>query len=581
MEAAIHREAARVRRDVDRTRAAFSDLQRAEKTAPGVDALDSGTRLLLQLKADTRHLRLYLSDLILTSPHAGGGDKSRANSAALTLTYLDMEKFEKRFSFHDSLQGHSSATMDMICELSRLKDSALLKIVNALLGALGIDQVVKSDVLSRNEAGSHRQLDLDSYASQGGSSLLHLFATFKAVEEKLRRLCAMSTDKDALIKEVESLRSMVEHLTAALEASRKQSSEAAKELEAVQSSHGRHQMLLRAQARADALEAEKVDLERGNSALVKDKFLLTQQASSMMDNLITSKAQLADAKAAYQRDVAHLLPLVQERITQKLETKKTLEGMSTIADMGMIKANAEVRRSKAISEELLRAEEQRQRTEVDLQGALKSLQKVTTDRDRLLKINLVVTAAKTRFHQETLELQRALAAAEGERDDLRAQVREQHEAQELLDSLYARLDASAESAERSKDLYLVEKTANLAFALQNQQLMAEVEGINSGGGMTELKKKEWAEREEVVARLKKVSLPNPNPNPNPNPHPHPPLTSDPYPVRGAYEGRPDLVREEDQPVGAQEQGAGAGAGGATEAHGGLRLEPDARVCICN
>ena len=185
MEKAIHKEIAKVRRDVDRTKAAFSALHRAEKKeAPGGEMIDSTMRILFQLKADTRYLKLYLHELNLANLQVGSdSDRPRALLAASAASYDDMVRFEKKFIYHEHehSNGADTSVLDMIHELCRIKDSALLKIITVLFGTLGVDQVVKNDVMTRDgpSVTQKQRLELNTYASQGSINLLHLFATFK------------------------------------------------------------------------------------------------------------------------------------------------------------------------------------------------------------------------------------------------------------------------------------------------------------------------------------------------------------------------------------------------------------------
>ena len=319
----------RIKGGLEDARANFNSLHQVSSNNEIV-SVDKALSLFLRLKSDTRMLLTYYREVVgahIFSLEGGTrGGVTGLGSVGLNLFQkfpgdLNLVEFENNFEKLDDaivaeMSSSSSSTqaassqytkrIEKILELCNTKDLAMFKIVNIIIEQLGVDHVVQESNMAPTIMLCSKEIPI----------LLTFFRTFRALSIQIKRLSLSRGGEMEAVAEISSKQMQIAQQNKDLENRAAEILVLRNRLASASMETGRQHTIIRQQEVIESLELKVFELQRALERSVQDHRQSIQQSSYKNDQLINCRSQLASAKAAYERDVSKLQPLVEEQISK-------------------------------------------------------------------------------------------------------------------------------------------------------------------------------------------------------------------------------------------------------------------------
>lgn len=501
---------ARLKGALSISRSSLKNLYQASSSAGSKDSgpTDSTLQHYMKVKSDTRALLTYYRDVASRAPgrpaisitnntvSVAPADKSRTAAAASSSSSRPsggaaaddvLVEFEASFDLRDEgglpleqQRGVSEASLlRRISDMNAIKDNTLYKLVNASLAQLDLDHIVSEPRLPPNLEACSKELPM----------IFHFLRTFKSLGKKAKLSDMMNSQADAAA-EASRMQIQIEQLTLDVQARLAEIFDLRKRLDVAALQTERQNTIVRQQDRIASLEKALEEQTQTAARIYEDFRREVQGRSQSKDQVALVQSRLENVKAAYDRDITCLQPVLEELVQRSQADVLEMQSLRNDATLGVARlARAEQRAANAEGQQAaLQATIGALQAQVQ-QGA-QAIRALEEEAARQARLKVVLTAAKVRYHELALAMERRAEQADEQSREMHGHCVAYASAVSSLQEYVRDLeDALRRSEEENADLQDTLKLSNVdlrGFDLQAAKLRADLDKVERAGAGTEL-----------------------------------------------------------------------------------------------
>ncbi len=452
--------------------------------------ISEGIHFYFQLKDDTRRLIIF-QDQYCDIKFGTTKNNSNFNNYNVPLDNI-LYDFEERFMYREGTSNETLITL--LHELHEYREEIMSNICNDFLSKLGVDQIVyyTAPNTSENETKNVSTTEiLHNYSTNKVQLLLNFFLTFNTIEKKIKKTSLISDASKTNAKGMMEKQLIIEQLKSSLEMANKEIVDYQETLKSLANSSQRHQIMVKKQERLDDLERSNTAMEKQLKTINAEKNQMKSQISQLSENLVAVKSQLQHSKAAYTRDLEKFQPIVHDITVHKLEANKVASAAKEEALIGFERSKLMERMNEKLQVELNKLTETNESLNQEIDRLKRQCKRVEDDRERLERINLILTAAKVKYHDLSIEKEKEINILTKEKFKLETAFREHLRQKD--DGILHTKELERQVKEMTENLHLanekatINATYNAALELQYKEMKDEIEAFKILGCTPEVK----------------------------------------------------------------------------------------------
>ena len=452
--------------------------------------ISEGIHFYFQLKDDTRRFIIFQDQYCDIK---AGSTKKRQNFNDYNVP-LDniLYEFEERFMYREGTSNE--ALISLLHELHEYREEIASNICSDFLNKLGIDQIAYYTAPNTDEKESKNVSTteiLHNYSTNKVQTLLNFFLTFTTIEKKIKKTSLISDASKTNAKGIMEKQLIIEQLKASLAIANKEITEYQETLKNLANSSQRHQIMVKKQERLDDLEVSNTAMEKQLKVINAEKNQMKSTISQLSENLVAVKSQLQHSKAAYTRDLEQFQPIVRDITVHKLEANKVASAAKEEALIGFERSKLMERVNEKLQDEMNKLKATNEKLNQEIDRLQRQCKRVEDDRERLERINLILTAAKVKYHDLSIEKENEIKCLNKDKFKLETAFRE-HLKQKDDGILYTK-ELECQVKELTENLHLanekatINATYNAALELQYKDMKNEIDTFKILGCTPEMK----------------------------------------------------------------------------------------------
>ena len=419
-----------------------------------ISKMSEDLSLFMLMKEDARALWTYYRDDIMNIPTATTS-KNEARHVDDFIMNLE-RKYESNF-----VEQTISFDKQTVLTLSQEKDRAIIKILRHLLDELGFTRIVMEENLPFNIQECTNDLKY----------LFHLFRTFRSLSESVKSMEMYETGGAAqLVEQQLKIESLNEHS----QEQKQYIMDLKQQLHAYSNDVTRHHLITRQQEKLEKLEERVKILEAENKNTKSELRRMTSAKGLAEDKVISLRNQIDNIKAAYERDISKLRPIVEDQVSKSQNDLQDIVMLKTDSSLNIARIRdlenkiEEYRKSASFAQ----YNERKARNDFDVVStAMKTLEEEV---ERQKRSKLVVVAAKIHFQDMATALEKQMDETEKEISTLSEQYdktfADSKEMREYIRDLEVKLKEKEESEESMRKQLKIWQAEAASHDLQTQSM---------------------------------------------------------------------------------------------------------------
>eukprot|EP01041_Mallomonas_annulata_P008459 gene8459-17436_t len=388
----------KVHKDIIQSRSILRKINDAEDSLAAISEEERTREAFLRLKNECRVLMTFMTEHLVVSNALRQAVHTAKRTDLRVDTDADLVAFEGRFDISETLSDKDALQMAM--ELLMVKDDAQQRICSILLETLASD-LVSSEVPENCPVGLGK--------------LLILFRSFRSLERSLRKI-ELTREQADRAHQVMALQLRVETQQRELDKTCQTLSKLQSEHQQFLSESGKQHTLFRLQNTIELLEKGNRALSEEMDGVRREQRLLTQTSGELRDKLYYTQNLLKSTKAAYERDMRTVKPLVevleQQLGIQQMQDLTNNVQLSSAREEVMESHRAAVQRDVDVLRGKL---QQLGRDLLQEQRRSEHLEAQNRQKERIVQ---VIVAAEMTQREAVSELKRELSASRARCEDL-------------------------------------------------------------------------------------------------------------------------------------------------------------------
>lgn len=494
---------ARLKGTLSTARSSLKTLYEASSNAGSKDSgpTDSTLQQYMKVKSDTRALLTYYRDVASrgsgrpavsitnNTVSVAPADKNRTATSSSSSRPSggsaaddSLVDFEASFDLRDESglpleqqRGVSEASLlRKISEMNAIKDNTLYKLVNASLAQLDLDHIVSEPRLPPNLETCSKELPM----------VFHFLRTFKSLGKKAKLSDMMNSQADAAA-EAARMHIQIEQLTLDVQARLAEIFDLRQRLDVAALQTERQNTIVRQQDRIASLEKALEEQTQTAVRIYEDFRREVQGRSHSKDQVALVQGSLDNIKAAYERDITRLQPVLEDLVQRSQADVMEMQSLRNDATLGAARlARAEQRAADADGQQAaLYATIAALQAQV--QQGVQAIRALEDEAARQSRLKVVLTAAKVRYHEMALAMERRVEQADDQSREMHGHCVAYASAVSSLQEYVRDLeDALRRSEEENADLQDTLKLSNVdlrGFDLQAAKLRADLDKVERAG----------------------------------------------------------------------------------------------------
>lgn len=458
----------------DNLKKLYNSVKSAEERDIGAGQ-DENTNMFLQLRGDMRALAVYFRENIL-------GDTKHDNQK-LDRFIIDMEK---KFALREGNDPEEQILSGLCLELAKGKDKFVHKIMAQLLDETSFERTE----VERNPPG---QMGM---CSREISTYFNFFKTFRGLLKATKSVELSRAEIDA----VDQLADKDAQLETLQEELLKKGSiimDLKQQIHALSNDVTRAHMITRQQDHIVSLEKRCAALERDTQQAIESQRRSEQQAAQAEDMTAHVQKQLSNVRAAYDRDISKLRPLLEDQVVKSQRDMTDIKSLKTESSLHAVRIKDLEAKWESAQKTAVIAQGGEKRAKKDLVVLQENVLKLEQEISRQQRSKLVVIAAKLHFQQLAKGLEEQVTVLEDEVEAATAQSDEHQFAvgslRNTVEALEKRLRGAEEAEASLRDTIKRLRAEHATFQLQNKNMKKTIESSAGGSGVEQERVDDMAE----------------------------------------------------------------------------------------
>ena len=452
--------------------------------------ISEGIHFYFQLKDDTRRFIIF-QDQYCDVKAGSTIKRPKFNDYNVPLDNI-LYEYEERFMYREGTSNEALITL--LHELHEYRAEIESNICSDFLNKLGIDQISYYTAPNTDEKESKNVSTteiLHNYSTNKVQTLLNFFLTFTTIEKKIKKTSLISDASKTNAKGIMEKQLIIEQLKASLEIANKEIADYQVTLKNLANSSQRHQIMVKKQEQLDDLERSNAAMEKQLKVINAEKNQMKSTISQLSENLVAVKSQLQHSKAAYTRDLEHFQPIVRDITVHKLEANKVASAAKEEALIGFERSKLMERINEKLQDEINKLTASNEALSQEVDRLHRQCKRVIDDRERLERINLILTAAKVKYHDLSIEKEKEIKSLSKDKFKLETAFRE-HLKQKDDGILYTKelerqVKELTENLHAANEKATINATYNAALELQYKDMKDEIDAFKILGCTPEMK----------------------------------------------------------------------------------------------